>query len=119
MLCLTAGDKYSPIQGGSCLRRGYKYVAACGDKLVEVLRAKGPDVVVDVDHACLCETIDTIGLYGFRHNFDALGYTPNPPYETGYRQKAQGREAESGSGSGSAPEPGSRPGLSVMSSDQG
>jgi len=26
-----------------------------------------------VDHACLCETIDTIGLYGFNHSFDALG----------------------------------------------
>ena len=54
-------------------RRGYKHVAACGNKLTEVLRVKGADVAVDVDHACLCETIDTIGLYGFNHNFNALG----------------------------------------------
>ena len=40
---------------------------------MEVLRSKGAGTTVDVDHACLCETIDTIGLYGFRHNFDALG----------------------------------------------
>jgi NADPH:quinone reductase-like Zn-dependent oxidoreductase len=55
-------------------RRGYKHVGACGDKLVEVLRSKGADDAVDVDHACLSETIDTIGLYGFRHDFNALGY---------------------------------------------
>ena len=59
-------------------RRGYKHVAACGDKLVEVLHAKGPHAAVDVDHACLCETIDTIGLYGFRHSFNALGCSPVP-----------------------------------------
>ena len=60
-------------------RRGYKHVAACGDKLTEVLRAKGPDAAVDVDHACLCETIDTIGLYGFNHSFNALGCRASPP----------------------------------------
>ena len=44
----------------------------CGDRLVEVLKTLGPDRTVDIDHACLCETMDMIGLFGFGHEFNAL-----------------------------------------------
>ena len=39
---------------------------------MEVLRAKGPDVTVDIDQACLSETMDMIGLFGFRYDFNGL-----------------------------------------------
>ncbi len=34
-------------------RIGFKYSAACGEKLVEVLRAKGPNATVDIDEVFL------------------------------------------------------------------
>lgn len=80
LVTLARRDLFLHLSMACVLRRGYKYVAACGDKLVEALRVKGPDIAVDVDHACLCETIDTIGLYGFRHNFNALGCAPTVPH---------------------------------------
>jgi len=53
-------------------RDGFKHTAACGDKLVHVLLAKGPDAVVDIDQACLAETMDMIGLFGFHYDFNAI-----------------------------------------------
>jgi len=43
----------------------------CGDQLVQVLLAKGGEAV-NIGQACLSETIDMIGLFGFAHNFNAL-----------------------------------------------
>ena len=53
-------------------RKGFKHAATCGDRLVEVLKRMGAGTAVDVDHACLCETMDMIGLFGFHHEFNAL-----------------------------------------------
>ena len=36
-----------------CCRDGFKYSAACGTKLVDVLRTKGPIAAVDIDEVCL------------------------------------------------------------------
>lgn len=53
-------------------RDGFKHAAECGDKLVDILRAKGPDATVDINQACLSETVDTIGLFSFRYRFNGL-----------------------------------------------
>ena len=39
---------------------------------MDVLLAKGPDAVVDIDQACLAETMDMIGLFGFHYHFNAI-----------------------------------------------
>lgn len=39
---------------------------------MDVLLAKGPDAVVDIDQACLAETMDMIGLFGFHYDFNAI-----------------------------------------------
>ena len=56
------------------LRDGFKHAVTCGEQLVEVLRVKGPDASVDIDQACISETTDMIGLFGFRCSFNAIRY---------------------------------------------
>ena len=46
-------------------RLGFKDAAACGDNLVAALRRKGPTAAVAIDHACLCESMDVVGRFGF------------------------------------------------------
>ncbi len=44
---------------------GFKDAAVCGDTLVAALRRKGPTAAVAIDHACLCESMDLVGRFGF------------------------------------------------------
>lgn len=39
---------------------------------MKTLHAKGPDAVVDINHALLSETMDVIGFFGFRQNFNTI-----------------------------------------------
>lgn len=56
-------------------RKGFKHAASCGDELVAVLKEKALGAApVDINHACLCETMDMIGLFGFGHEFHAVRY---------------------------------------------
>jgi hypothetical protein len=52
-------------------RHGFNESAKVGEELVAALRALGPNRVVDVDYACICQAVDTIGRFGFHHDFGA------------------------------------------------
>ena len=54
------------------VRLGFKDAAICGDSLVAALRGKGPTAAVAVDHACLCESMDVVGRFGFGFDCGAV-----------------------------------------------
>ena len=43
----------------------YPKLAGVGTQLVEALSMKGAGQAVDMSQACMCETIDALGLTGF------------------------------------------------------
>eukprot|EP00208_Stichococcus_sp_RCC1054_P002339 CAMPEP_0206139828 /NCGR_PEP_ID=MMETSP1473-20131121/7467_1 /ASSEMBLY_ACC=CAM_ASM_001109 /TAXON_ID=1461547 /ORGANISM="Stichococcus sp, Strain RCC1054" /LENGTH=576 /DNA_ID=CAMNT_0053533745 /DNA_START=97 /DNA_END=1827 /DNA_ORIENTATION=+ len=54
------------------IRNGFRHITATCAELVEILHATGPDESIDIDQACLCETMDVIGLFGFGQGFEAV-----------------------------------------------
>ncbi len=53
-------------------RNGYRHITATCAELVSVLHAAGPEAALDMDQACMCETMDVIGLFGFGQGFEAV-----------------------------------------------
>ncbi len=53
-------------------RNGFRHITATCAELVDILHAVPPGRAVDVDQACLCETMDVIGLFGFGQSFEAV-----------------------------------------------
>lgn len=52
-------------------RHGFQHVQQTVSQLIHILRSKGPDEVVDMDHAALRVTLDVIGQVGFGKDFGA------------------------------------------------
>lgn len=52
-------------------RKGFDTVVEIAGRLVERLKAQGPDQAVDIDGALQCESLDVIGKVGFGHDFRA------------------------------------------------
>ena len=52
-------------------RHGFQYVEQTVSQLIQILKFKGPEAVVDMDHAALRVTPDVIGQVGFGKDFGA------------------------------------------------
>lgn len=52
-------------------RNGFHYVVHANQQLINILRAKGQDAVVDLDNAASRITLDVIGRVGFDKDFGA------------------------------------------------
>ena len=68
-------------------RNGFRHITATCAELVGILHAAGPGAAVDMDQACLCETMDVIGLFGFGQGFQAVkcAISPKPWLDLGIR----------------------------------
>ena len=63
---------WPPPRGRSLPRNGFRHITATCAELVGILHAAGSGVALDMDRACLCETMDVIGLFGFGQSFEAV-----------------------------------------------
>lgn len=74
----------------------YPKLAGVGTQLVQALASKGGEQALDMSMACMCETIDAIGMTGFNkdfHNVQAFtnDQAPEPlTVSMHYRGSAQG-----------------------------
>lgn len=66
-------DSFNLAAACECHRRnGFRHITATCAELVSMLHAAGPGTALDMDQACLCETMDVIGLFGFGQGFEAV-----------------------------------------------
>ena len=71
----TVRKGVAPAFAAQALRAVYPKLAGVGSQLVQALLCKGEDQAVDMSLACMCETIDALGLTGFNkvfHNVEAF-----------------------------------------------
>ena len=71
----TVRKGIAPAFAAQALRLVYPKLAGVGAQLVQALSTKGGDQAVDMSLACMCETIDALGLTGFNkvfHNVEAF-----------------------------------------------
>ena len=61
----------------------YPKLAAVGKQLVQALASKGGEEALDMSMACMCETIDAIGMTGFNKEFhNVQAFTSDQAPET-------------------------------------
>ena len=67
-----------PAEGGHNIRdrdlmrrRGFHHVVHANNQLIDILKARGPSAVVDMDNAASRITLDVIGRVGFDKDFHA------------------------------------------------
>lgn len=60
------------LQNCCVCRAAYPKVSSIGDRLVEILHSRPEQKPVDMSEACMCETIDALGLAGFNKAFHSI-----------------------------------------------
>ena len=71
----TVRKGVAPAFAAQALKAVYPKLAGVGSQLVQALQFKGEDQAIDMSLACMCETIDALGLTGFNkafHNVEAF-----------------------------------------------